>query len=214
MRRAAGVLLALWVAVVQAGVEDDGEPVLLIASPGMPDSNFAHSVVAVAFPQDSGPMGVILNHPSPLTLGELFATDRPSLADLADTVYFGGPVAPDGILFVFRAPEHPIKALPLGADWYLSGDGAVFDRLVAGAGSGATRRFFAGYAGWAEGQLDREVDRGDWHVLPLDTDLLTDGDPATLWDRLLQRAKAQTARRASSPTVSYRPVEGALTPQR
>ncbi|MFO1318402.1 MAG: YqgE/AlgH family protein [Burkholderiales bacterium] len=206
MRRAAALLLALWVAVVHAGAEDDGDPVLLIAHPAMPDPNFAHSVVAVGFPQDSGPMGVILNHPSPLTLGQLFAADRPALAELSDTVFFGGPVMPDGILFVFRAAGHPVKALPLGDDWYLSGDGAVFERLVADPATMPARRFFAGYAGWAEGQLEREVARGDWYVMRLDTTVLGDADTATLWERLLQRAQAQTAALPRPTAVSYRPA--------
>lgn len=197
MRRAAILLLlAVWAMAVHAGVEDDREPILLVAHPSMPDRNFARSVVAVGFPQDSGPMGVILNQPSPLTLGGVFAQERPALAHLPDPIYFGGPVAPDGILFVFRAPEHPVKALPLGADWYLSGDGAVFERLVADSAGAGERRFFAGYSGWAEGQLAGEIERGDWFVLPLDTAVLNDPDTETLWSRLMQRTKGQSARHA------------------
>lgn len=203
-RTAILLLLAVWTIAVQAGVEDDREPILLVAHPSMPDRNFARSVVAVAFPQDSGPMGVILNQRSPLTLGSVFAAERPALADLADPIFFGGPVAPDGILFVFRAPEHPVKALPLGADWYLSGDGAVFERLVADSASAAERRFFAGYSGWAEGQLAAEIERGDWFVLPLDPMLLTDPDTDTLWSRLLKRAQGQSVRRGTPVSIHAR----------
>jgi len=182
-----------------AGVEEDADPVLLVARAGMPDPNFAQTVVIVAFPQDSGPMGVILNRPADMTIGELFGPDRPELRDVPDPVFFGGPVQPDGMLFIFRSAEHPIRALPLVDDLYLSGDGTVFERLVADTADGDNRRFFAGFANWAEGQLDREIARGDWHVLRVDTETVLDRDAETLWPRLLKRATSQSARGGPPP---------------
>ena len=182
-----------------AGVEEEATPVLLVASERMTDSGFAGTVVAVAFPQDTGPMGVVLNRPSGLSLGALFGADRPELAELADPICLGGPVEPDGLLFLFRAPEHPVKALPVVADAYLSGDGVIFERLVADRDPTQRRRFFAGHASWAEGQLDREIDRGLWHVLPMDMDtLLADPDPG-LWRRLLLQATSPSARATVHP---------------
>lgn len=177
-----------------AGVEEDATPVLLVASENMTDSGFAGTVVAVAFPQDTGPMGVVLNRPSGLTLGALFGTDRPELAELTDPIGLGGPVEPDGLLFLLRAPEHPVKALPMVADIYLSGDGTIFEQIVARRDPANQRRFFAGHASWSEGQLDREIRRGMWHVLPMDADtLLSDPDPG-LWRRLLLQATSPSAR--------------------
>ena len=178
-----------------AGVEDDGEPVFLIAKPDMPDPNFARTVIVVGFPQDAGPMGVVLNRPSGLKIGELFADDRPEIADLADIVHLSGPVRPDGLLFVFYAPSHPVKALPIAENIYLSGDGRIFDRLASEPADPTARRFFAGHAGWAEGQLDAEIERGSWYVLPVDLDALLRWPVDTLWERLLVRASGVTARR-------------------
>jgi putative transcriptional regulator len=48
----------------------------------------------------------------------------------------------------------------------------------------ARLRFFAGYAGWAPGQLAREIERGDWWVLDLDPDALLREDTRGLWDEL------------------------------
>ena len=184
-----------------AGVEADAVPVLLVASQEMTDSGFAGTVVAVAFPQDTGPMGVVLNRPSGLTLGALFGTDRPELAELADPIGLGGPVEPDGLLFLFRAPEHPIKALPVVTDIYLSGDGTIFEQIAARRDPADRRRFFAGHATWAEGQLDREIRRGMWHVLPMDADtLLAEPDPG-LWRRLLLQATSPSARATGRPPV-------------
>lgn len=177
-----------------AGVEDTGDPVMLVAAPQMPDPRFARTVLVVAFPQDTGPMGLVLTKPAGMTLGELFGPDRPELAGHPDLIFLGGPVEPEGMLFLFHWPEHPVKALPVGGDVYLSGDGKLFDALVADPGASQRRRFFAGYAGWAEGQLDREIANGDWLVLPVDLDALFDPDVSRLYERLLPRARGRSAR--------------------
>jgi putative transcriptional regulator len=193
LRRLCAAALALVALAARAGVELDREPVLLIANPQMRDPGFAQTVVVVTFPQDSGPMGLILNRPYGVTLEEVL-TDRTDVAGRTDMVYFGGPVRPDGILFLFRAVEHPVKALPVIDDVYLSGDGELFEQLLAKPEEAQEQRFFAGYAGWAEGQLDAEIERADWYVLPVDRALLFAPPPVDLWERMLQRARSLTAR--------------------
>jgi putative transcriptional regulator len=194
LRAFAAAVLLLAAAPVVAGLEDQAEPVLLVAHPRMDDENFARTVVAVGFPQDGGAMGVILNRPSGLSLGELLGDELPQLRGRTDAVGLGGPATPDGMLFVFRAGEHPVRALPLVADWYLSGDGALFDRLSAETPAVPPRaRWFVGYAGWAEGQLDEEVRRGDWLVLPLEAAVLSDADTDTLWERMVARTRERSA---------------------
>jgi putative transcriptional regulator len=48
-------------------------------------------------------------------------------------------------------------------------------------------RVFVGYTGWVSGQLDAELLRGDWHLLPTDDQGVFAGDGAQLWERLRQR---------------------------
>lgn len=182
-----------------AGVEDEGDAVLLVAKPEMPDINFAQTVVLVTFPQDSGPMGVVLNRDAGLTIGQLFGPDRPELKDIPDPLYLGGPMKPDGMLFLFRAPEHPVKALPVVDDLYLSGDGPIFESLVARPADGGNRKFFAGYAGWAVGQLDAEIRRGDWHVVPVDAETVLAPPMDDLWQRMLVRAASRSAGANATP---------------
>ncbi len=193
--RLAIAALLLAAGLAHAGLEDDGLPVLLVASPRLEDGNFARTVVAVAFPQDGGAMGVILNRGSGLSLGELLGDQVAAVSGRPDPVGLGGPVTPDGMLFLFRADSHPVRALPLVADWYLSGDGALFDNLAALSADEARERvrYFVGYSGWAEGQLDQEVERGDWLVLPLEAAVLLDADADSLWSRMVARTRARSA---------------------
>lgn len=175
-------------------VEDARDPVLLVASPTMRDADFVRTVVAVGFPPDVGPMGVILNRAAGASLGQVLGPSRPELASRADPVWLGGPVAQDGFVFVFRAAEHPVIALPMGDDCFLSGDGTLFARVVAEPDGGA-HRFFMGFAQWAEGQLDAEIARGDWWVLPMDTRVLFDTSTPDLWRALIERVRNPSAAR-------------------
>lgn len=197
------VLLVLVASTAIAGVEDDAEPILIVAKQQVDDPSFRQTVVLVTFPQDAGPLGVVLNRPFGITLGQLFK-ESPKVRKRNDMMHFGGPVERDGILFLFRAPQHPLKALPVVDDIYLSGDGALFDALVGKPEDPTNQKFFAGYAGWAEGQLDVEIERGDWFVLKVDAEILFKMAPETMWERLHLKASSPTANRKTNETAIAR----------
>ena len=205
----AWALACLSLGPAQAQVEEAAEAVLLVAAPALRDSVFARTVVLVTFPQDTGPMGVVLNRPSGISLGALFRDARPNLGGVDDPVYLGGPVEPEGLLFVFRATEHPVRALPAADGLFLSGDGALFESLLDQSARSGGRRFFAGHAAWAEGQLDAEIQRGDWLVLPAEAATVLDtAATETLWERLYRRAAGRAAWAARPVLRPVRPARG------
>jgi putative transcriptional regulator len=166
------------------------EPVLLVASPGLQDPNFAQSVVLVVFPPSGGPTGVILNQPTRLQWKDAFP-EEPALAPRSDPLYFGGPVRLGALWFLFRQPSAPQTALPVVDDLYLSADGKFLDRLLEGGGK--VDRFFVGYSGWAPSQLDFEIAQGAWYVLPAEIKDILELAPEEMWRELLRRATAVEA---------------------
>jgi putative transcriptional regulator len=192
LRRA--VLLAAVAALAGAanatGAQDSPqkrEAVMLVAKPGMIDPRFAETVVLVAFPPDAGPMGVVLNRPSPLDLRSIWP-ERKDRQGRVELIHFGGPLQPDGLLFVFRMTPPPEKALWVTGNIYLSGDGDILERLLALPEPPADQRFYAGYAGWVEGQLEHEIELGGWYVLPPDAEVIFEMNALEMWERMLQRA--------------------------
>ena len=163
------------------------ESIRRVAAPHLHDPHFGHSVVLVMFPPDAGPGGVILNRPTSMTLGDIWAEPEKRYGR-SDPLYIGGPVQPDGLLFLFRMTPAPVRAWRATEDIHFSGDGELLKQLLAQTDSAQEQRFFAGYAGWAKGQLEREVSRGDWHVLEVDPEIIYDTDSETLWERMYQRA--------------------------
>ncbi len=164
------------------------EPILLVAAPALADPNFAQSVVLVVFPEGGAPLGIILNRPTRLQLKDAF-TEQRLLKDREDTLFFGGPVRTDSLWFMFMSTAAWEGAFHVLGELYVSNDGALLDTLLA-APRHRVHRFFLGYAGWAPVQLDVEIARGAWHVLPADSDTVLNMDPEVMWRELLARATA------------------------
>lgn len=184
---AIAVLLAVAGSAFAQDAAPEREAILLVAHPGMIDPRFSETVVLVTFPADVGPMGVVLNRPGPLELRSIWP-DRTERQGRTDPIYFGGPVQPDGLLFVFRMSPPPEKAQWVVGDTYLSGDGELLDRLLAIPEPPVDQRFFAGYAGWAEGQLEYEIAQGGWYVLRADLRVIFEMNALEMWKRMLERA--------------------------
>ena len=190
------LLLAIWL-VVSSGVFCSLEAQqfsgmkpavgrLLIADRGMRDPRFAKSVILLIRYEEKGALGLIVNKPSDVKLADLLP-DAEELKDRDDPVYVGGPVARDGMMLMLRSEEPPGEANHVLADIYVSPSRDLLDRLVAEG----DRRFrtYVGYAGWAPGQLEGELKRGDWHVLPSDPEMVFAAEPESVWDELIKQTE-------------------------
>src|SRR5262245_38750082 len=133
---------------------------LLIAAPALSDPNFARSVIAMANHDDAGALGVILNRRTDALVADT-VPDLAPVVDDDDQLPVGGPVQQEAIVVLaeFEFPEEP--HLTITGTIGLVGDRTGIDHLGAITGR---RRAFAGYAGWAPGQLDDELAREDWFV--------------------------------------------------
>lgn len=191
VRRMASLLCAAMLLAASAGGNAQGDPgraFLLVANPDLPDPNFAGTVVLAVRVDEGGPLGVILNRPTTVSLEEVYP-DRPDAASRKDLVYYGGPVQPDSLLFAFRSAARPSQGMLVVDDIYISGYSRVLDELLRHPENAAEQRFFVGYSGWADGQLEAEIEAGGWYVMPLDISLLFRADPQGMYEDLLKRAR-------------------------
>ena len=151
---------------------------LLIAAPQLVDY-FRRTVVLVLEHTEEGAMGVVLNRPTETAVAEAV----PDLAEVAGEdalVHMGGPVDPDAVLALGDVEGTPELIAPEDID-------ADFTRL----------RVFAGYAGWAPGQLDGEIEEEAWITTPATpSDPFAEGD---LWPEVLQRKGGGYALMATMP---------------
>jgi putative transcriptional regulator len=176
---------------------------LLVATPRLVDPNFERTVVLVLDHDESGTLGVVLNRPSPVPVGDILH-DWEDLVAEPGVLFHGGPVATDSALAV--------ASLPAGQD--PDSDPVGFRRLFGDTGiidldtptelldSAISRmRIFAGYAGWGDGQLVAEIEEGSWYVVPVEGGDVFGASPDGLWARVLRRQPGELA------WVSTRPAD-------
>ncbi|HEY2628218.1 MAG TPA: YqgE/AlgH family protein [Usitatibacter sp.] len=184
------LLVVLAAAALPTFADDTGS--FLVAREALPDPNFGHAVVLVMPPDGPGVLGVIVNRPTRVPLSKLFP-DQPRLARLDDRVFFGGPVSLQTVSFVFRADKAPEDAMEVMKGVYISSDGDLLRELLAREKPTEGLRVFVGYTGWAPGQLEGEIARGDWHPMDADERSLFDRRPESLWYDLDIKASATKA---------------------
>jgi putative transcriptional regulator len=168
---------------------------LLLASPSLDDPNFARTVVLIGVHNDDGAMGVVLNRPSPVTVGEALPQLEAAVED-GERVYVGGPVSPTSVVCLAEFDDPACAELIVLGRIGFPSAGAGVEQL---ADATARWRVFAGYAGWGEGQLDAEVQRGDWiSQAALPEDVFTDRADE-LWESVLTRKGGRYALIARMP---------------
>ena len=166
----------------------DGQ--VLIAMPGMQDARFTRSLVFLCAHTDEGAMGLIINKCSEdLVWKDLFQKlDIPVTSNVGPRpVHYGGPVE-TGRGFVLHTPDYHSDEATLSVD-----DGAsmtttidILQALAAGDGPGRAI-LTLGYAGWAPGQLENELQMNGWLLCDPDADLLFGADNDAKWDLALSK---------------------------
>lgn len=152
---------------------------LLLAAPSLRDPNFCRTAVLMLQVAPDGAIGVILNRPAEL--------DRESLPDWLPTttaVVAGGPVGTNSVLalggsdaardLVSREVAPGLCAIDLGV-------------TPPSAATTTDVRLFVGYAGWGPGQLESELSRDDWAVVPGYPSDVVGTSPERVWWQVLSR---------------------------
>jgi len=154
----------------------------LIAMPGMADPNFARSVTFICQHDDSGALGIVINRPADLRLGEMLRQlNFPAAAAVAhQPVYNGGPVHGERGFVLHEDIGQWESTLPVSEDLALTTSQDILRAVGEGRGP---RRFLValGYAGWGGGQLEREITANAWLNGPADPDVIFDAPLETRW---------------------------------
>lgn len=143
--------------------------ILITAPTGLPDDNFAGSTVLVMNNLGPAPVGVIVNRPTKFPVSQLFPNLR-NLERVRDKVYFGGPLDLQTVWFLVRAGKPPAHAIKAFEGVYISASRELLVRLLSRDKPMEGLRLFIGHAGWAPGQLEAEIGRGDWTLSHADPD--------------------------------------------
>jgi putative transcriptional regulator len=210
LRAGAALVACVVLAGVAAGPSPDRDParlrpgLFLYAAPGIADSRFAESVVLLIRHGSDGSMGLVVNRPTEMPIHEAVKVEEARGSDL--TLYWGGPVQPEAILALVRAPSPSPGAQTVLPDVHLTGDLADVRAALSERDPGGRLRVYTGYAGWTAGQLAVEVRAGVWVLDRADAPSIFAPDPSKLWLRVRDILNRLEARRRDGT----RATEGSL----
>lgn len=146
----------------------------LIAMPALADPNFQHTVTYICAHNEEGAMGIVVNRPLELTLGEVFAQmDLTAATDTIDKtlVYQGGPVQTDRGFILHTPEQHWDSSIQISPNISMTTSRDILEAIAAATGPQNTL-IALGYAGWAAGQLEREIGDNAWLSGPADADII------------------------------------------
>jgi putative transcriptional regulator len=131
-----------------------------------------------------GAMGLVINRPSEVEATSLLP-DVEGLEDRQVPVYFGGPVDRGRVLLLLSSESPPAESTRIFGNVHVSSSAKALQEALESSPSGEKLRLYAGYAGWVSGQLDAEVARRGWHVVPAEAEAVFDRAPADVWQRFI-----------------------------
>ena len=177
---------------------------LLVATPALGDPQFRRTVVLVLDHDEAGALGVVVNRPSTVEVAGVLPPWEPFVAHPA-VLFQGGPVARNSAVGLCALVVGPGVDKGDAADE--TGDEPLGWRRVSGslglidldappqvlAAEIARLRIFAGYAGWAAGQLEAEIAQDAWWVVEAEPADPFTAEPESLWRVILRRQPGELA---------------------
>ncbi len=165
----------------------DPSAFLLVASQQMADPRFRNTVLLVTMHANTGPIGVIVNRPENITLVKMFP-EYPAAREFS--LFYGGPVYPGQVSYLVRGGDAVERTLMISGNCYLAYDLPILGELLGGTRRYKDLRVMHGMASWAPGQLESEINQGDWYVMPPDEATIFDHPVAEMWQELHRRANS------------------------
>ncbi|MDD2768372.1 MAG: YqgE/AlgH family protein [Methylococcus sp.] len=155
----------------------------LIAMPGLADPHFSKTVTLLCQHDGQGALGIIVNRPSELRLRDVMKQMEielaiPEMGDLP--VFFGGPVHPERGFILHEPAQLWASTLVVSDKLALTTSRDILEAV--GRGEGPSRMLLAlGYAGWGQGQLEREIVENAWLNAPADNAIIFERPPLQRW---------------------------------
>ena len=145
----------------------------LIAMPGLKDPNFSRTVAYICEHSDQGAMGIIINRPMEIRLGEVLdQLDISITAAVAEEpVFHGGPVQPDRGFVIHDGIGEFDSTLRVTPELSVTTSRDILEAIAQGEGP-RQRLVALGYAGWGIGQLEQELSTNAWLSGPADAQIL------------------------------------------
>ena len=152
--------------------------ILLIADPFLKDSNFMRSVILMCRHNEEGSFGFVLNKLYDQTLGDLIT----EMEGFDIPVYTGGPVQMDTVHYIHQYPDLLPDSQLVSGNIYWGGDFERLKNLIKNEEVDISKiKFFIGYSGWTNGQLEDELSQKSWLTATSNRNIVFDTPLSDIW---------------------------------
>lgn len=154
---------------------------ILLSEPFLSDNYFTRAVILIVEHDENGTIGFILNKVSEINVQDAIE----NFPDFDAEIYFGGPVNRDNLFFIHSLGDRIKNSKEILPGIFWGGEFEMLKDIVSQEKIKANNlRFFVGYAGWAPGQLEKELEENSWIICHSNIDLLI--NPKNLWAQILK----------------------------
>jgi len=174
---------------------------ILISMPHMQDPYFNRSVLLMCEHDKDGAIGLIVNKPfKDPTLKQLFDTfydDSNEILNSVNQVYFGGPLMIERGIVLLSGDYESEESIKISDDFFISSHKKTLEDISVKKGP-ELNRLLLGHAGWTGGQLEREIENGDWLAQETNPDFIFNMPVDKMWEMAISSFGMDIADFASS----------------
>jgi len=157
---------------------------ILISMPHLSDPYFSRSLVFICDHDEKGAMGLIVNksfedESIKKIFPSLIVKDK-TIKAVISPIYFGGPVDLESGFLLHSSDFESAETIRVNSDFSLTSNHLIIEAIQAGKGP-RKYKMMLGYAGWGEGQLEREIENGDWLFQEVTPEFLFSGEESEKW---------------------------------
>ena len=160
-----------------------GAGMFLVATPELLHSAFDQTVILLLDHGTQGAVGVVINKPSPIPFSQVLV-DPPEQTKWPEKLYWGGPVSSGTLHLLLKTNETSDGMRKMVEDLYWVHDSERLETILKQGWPDGKARVYAGYSGWAPGQLEDEILRGSWKILEADVESVFNPDSGKIWKEL------------------------------
>lgn len=163
---------------------------ILISEPFLQNAYFQRSVILLIEHTAKGSMGLVLNKKTDLIVNTFF----PELNECPEIpIYLGGPVSANHLFFIHSLGNIVIPdAIKINDHLYFDGNFDALKRYIQNGHSIEGKvKFFLGYSGWTEGQLNLEINQNSWVVSHETNNTIMEAEGECYWKRSLELLGSQ-----------------------
>lgn len=172
---------------IDFSIENTGIPKkgkILLSEPFLKDEFFTRSVILLCEHNQSGSFGFVLNNYVEVNLKEIDAC----LTNNNTKISLGGPVKPQNLFFIHTLGEKIDGCYPISDGLYIGGNHQqIFEAIKCNSKNKSQIRFFLGYSGWDDGQLQMELNENSWVVVDdIDVGQIMSTDNNEMWKEIME----------------------------